>query len=128
MIETFTMESIILEDVNDAIKREKLFKKVCLKVLQQISYDKPQNCTELLRTKKELDDLEKEYVQVDKKIKKKKNRDEIELDIEEDSCVMEPEISNKERRIKNKKKFPISKGKRRKEIKSKKKANRRKRR
>ncbi|MGL5899441.1 MAG: hypothetical protein ACRCZW_07210, partial [Lactobacillaceae bacterium] len=90
MTETYKMESITLEDVNDALKREKLFKKVCLKSLQQISYEKPQNCTELLRTQKELDDLEKEYVQVDKKMKKKKTKEEIELDIDEDSCVMEP--------------------------------------
>lgn len=130
------MDKIILEDINDVLKREKLFKKSALKYLQTVEYKKPDESFKsvLLRTQKELDDLEKEYVDVDnnkklqineKKILKKiKTEEDSESDIE-----YEPELSKKERQSKNKKKYPsfLTKGKKRREVKSRKKANRRKR-
>ncbi|WUR04659.1 uncharacterized protein VNE69_10011 [Vairimorpha necatrix] len=123
------MDKIILEDVNDVLKREKLFKKSALKLLSTLKYTKPDTGFTLLRTQKELDDLEKEYVDVDntKKIQKiektiKKKVEEVSEEIE-----YEPELSRKERVSKNKKKYPVylTKGKKKREMKSRKKSRRR---
>lgn len=125
------MENIHLENINDAIKRETLFKKVALKALASVDYKRvPQDYKgDLLRTRRELDDLEKKFVDKDLK-KKAERRIEKKIKEEEESSVeYEPELTNKERREKNKKKYPkgVTKGQRRKRVKSKKKANRRKR-
>jgi hypothetical protein len=130
------MDKIILEDANDALKREKLFKKSALKYLQTVEYKKPDESfkSALLRTQKELDDLEKEYVDVDNSKKTQLNEKKIikKIKLEEDSeseIEYEPELSRKERQSKNKKKYPsfLTKGKKRREVKSRKKSKRRKR-
>ena len=130
------MDPILLDDVNDVLKREKLFKKHALKHLQSLTFSKPDISykSELLRTQKALDDLEKEYVDVDNNKKIQKNEKKIQkeikkIDEESEEIEYEPELSRKERRAKNKKKYPsfLTKGKKKREMKSRKKARRRRR-
>ncbi|EOB14374.1 hypothetical protein NBO_28g0013 [Nosema bombycis CQ1] len=125
------MESIKLENVNDAIKRENLFKKVAMKVLNDLEFKKvDQNFTgEKLRTRRELDDLEKNFVDKDAE-KKRKHEKKLEKKVkeveEEEESFGEEELTTKERRLKNKKTYHQTKGQRKKKLKSRKKANRRK--
>ncbi len=128
------MEKINLENPNDAIKRESLFKKAALKALAPLAFTRvPHDYSGvLLRTRRELDDLEKKFVDKDAEKKRKAERrieKKIKEEEEESSVEYEPELTNKERKEKNKKKYPkgVTKGQRRKRVKSKKKANRRKR-
>lgn len=110
------MEKIHLEDVEDAIKREKLFLKAATKCLSTLEFRRVEDGYqgELMRPEKEMEYCEKhQQKQVDRmssrhnerRIRKKAR----EVDVESSDLVPEdfvsPMASNKETRRKNKKKY-----------------------
>ncbi|KAH9410885.1 hypothetical protein HK407_09g14800 [Ordospora pajunii] len=129
------MERIDLDNVDDAIRREKLFLKAAKECLGRMEFKlvSKDHSGVLMRTQKEIDMCEK-YGQLraermtrkhaEKRIQKKSRK------IEEGSDDLGPEefiapmISNKDNRMKNKKKLYINNSERRRKMKSRQKRHR----
>ncbi|AFN83583.1 hypothetical protein EROM_081670 [Encephalitozoon romaleae SJ-2008] len=129
------MEKIDLEDVDDAILREKLFVKAASKFLKTLEFKKVEEeyDGELMRSQKEIEQGEKDARRKAEKmmkrhnemrLKRKSKMSEMDSDDLEPESFIAPMLSNRETRKKNKGKHPVNKSLKRRKMKKRQKRHR----
>lgn len=128
------MEKIDLEDVDDAIRREKLFVRAATNLLQTLEFKRVEEGYdgELMRPAKEIEDAEKDRQRKAEKMARRHSEirmrrskaRELDSDELETEGVTAPVLSNRETLRKNKSKHPVNTSLKRRRMKSRQKRHR----